>query len=41
MQQAHAPNWLIAILANGIGKGINTTLTFIPVIAAMFSFYPY
>ncbi|WP_133136618.1 Fe(2+) transporter permease subunit FeoB [Legionella rowbothamii] len=38
MQQAHAPNWLIAILANGIGKGINTTLTFIPVIAAMFFF---
>ncbi|USQ14354.1 Fe(2+) transporter permease subunit FeoB [Legionella lytica] len=38
MQQIHAPNWLIAILANGIGKGINTTLTFIPVIAAMFFF---
>lgn len=38
MQQMHAPNWLIAILANGIGKGINTTLTFIPVIAAMFFF---
>lgn len=33
-----APNWLIAILANGVGKGINTTLTFIPVIAAMFFF---
>ncbi len=38
MQQMHAPNWLTAILANGIGKGINTTLTFIPVIAAMFFF---
>ncbi|MDR3504474.1 MAG: Fe(2+) transporter permease subunit FeoB [Legionella sp.] len=38
MQQVHAPNWLIAILANGVGKGINTTLTFIPVIAAMFFF---
>jgi ferrous iron transport protein B len=38
MQQIHAPNWLIAILANGVGKGINTTLTFIPVIAAMFFF---
>lgn len=38
MQQVHTPNWLIAILANGVGKGINTTLTFIPVIAAMFFF---
>jgi ferrous iron transport protein B len=38
LQQIHAPHWLIAILANGLGKGINTTLTFIPVIAAMFFF---
>ncbi|KTC92493.1 Fe(2+) transporter permease subunit FeoB [Fluoribacter dumoffii] len=38
LQQLHAPNWLIALLANGVGKGINTTLTFIPVIAAMFFF---
>lgn len=38
LQQLHSPNWLIAILANGMGKGINTTLTFIPVIAAMFFF---
>ncbi|WP_392538759.1 Fe(2+) transporter permease subunit FeoB [Legionella sp. 227] len=38
LQQVHAPNWLIALLANGVGKGINTTLTFIPVIAAMFFF---
>ncbi|CAM2816482.1 ferrous iron transport protein B [Legionella steigerwaltii] len=38
LQQFHAPNWLIALLANGVGKGINTTLTFIPVIAAMFFF---
>jgi ferrous iron transport protein B len=38
LQQWHAPNWLIAIIANGVGKGINTTLTFIPVIAAMFFF---
>lgn len=38
LQQWHAPNWLIALIANGIGKGINTTLTFIPVIAAMFFF---
>jgi len=34
----HAPTWLIALLANGIGKGINTTVTFIPVIGAMFLF---
>ncbi|MFI4918728.1 MAG: Fe(2+) transporter permease subunit FeoB [Legionellales bacterium] len=38
LQQLHAPNWLIALMANGIGKGINTTLTFIPVIASMFFF---
>ncbi|RUR12995.1 Fe(2+) transporter permease subunit FeoB [Legionella sp. km772] len=38
LSQMHTPNWLIALIANGIGKGINTTLTFIPVIAAMFFF---
>lgn len=38
LQQIHAPLWLVALLANGVGKGINTTLTFIPVIAAMFFF---
>lgn len=31
-----SPEWLIAILANGIGSGIQTVATFIPVIAAMF-----
>jgi ferrous iron transport protein B len=31
-----APDWLIAILAAGVGKGLNTTLSFIPVLAAMF-----
>jgi ferrous iron transport protein B len=36
--QFNAPNWLIALIANGVGKGINTTLTFIPVIAGMFFF---
>ncbi|GGI88990.1 Fe(2+) transporter permease subunit FeoB [Legionella impletisoli] len=36
LNQLHTPNWLIALCAYGIGKGINTTLTFIPVIAAMF-----
>ncbi|MDI1353051.1 MAG: ferrous iron transport protein B, partial [bacterium] len=38
LNQLHAPNWLIALIANGVGKGINTTLTFIPVIASMFFF---
>ncbi len=38
LQQGHAPAWLIALLAEGVGKGLNTTLTFIPVIAAMFFF---
>jgi ferrous iron transport protein B len=38
MHALHAPNWSIAFIAEGIGKGINTTLTFIPVIAAMFFF---
>ncbi|KTC70195.1 ferrous iron transport protein B [Legionella birminghamensis] len=36
--QIHTPQWLIALLADGIGVGINTTLTFIPVIASMFFF---
>lgn len=34
----HSPPWLIAVLANGLGKGINTTITFTPVIGAMFLF---
>lgn len=38
LQQWHAPNWLIALCANGIGQGINTTITFTPVIASMFFF---
>lgn len=33
-----SPDWLTALLANGVGKGLNTTLTFIPVIGAMFLF---
>jgi ferrous iron transport protein B len=32
------PNWLTVLIANGIGRGINTTVTFIPVIGAMFLF---
>ncbi|MCB1826835.1 MAG: Fe(2+) transporter permease subunit FeoB [Coxiellaceae bacterium] len=34
----HAPTWLIALLANGIGKGINTVVTFLPILAGMFFF---
>ena len=34
----HAPIWLTAIFAEGIGLGINTVLTFIPQIGAMFLF---
>jgi ferrous iron transport protein B len=36
LQNLYAPHWLIAICAHGIGKGINTTLTFIPVMASMY-----
>ena len=32
------PTWLTVLLADGIGRGINTTVTFIPVIGAMFLF---
>ena len=38
LTQWHAPSALIALLANGVGKGINTTITFIPVIGALFLF---
>ncbi|EDP46456.1 Fe(2+) transporter permease subunit FeoB [Rickettsiella grylli] len=34
----HLPAWFIAFIANGLGKGINTTLSFTPVIGAMFLF---
>ena len=32
------PVWLTALLGSGIGKGINTTITFAPVIGGMFLF---
>ncbi len=38
LTQLGSPTWLTVLLANGIGKGINTTVTFIPVIGAMFLF---
>lgn len=36
LQQFNAPVWLINILAFGVGRGINITVTFVPVLAAMF-----
>jgi ferrous iron transport protein B len=36
LHHMHAPDGLIAWCANGIGRGINTTLTFIPVMASMY-----
>ncbi len=33
-----APTWLTALLANGVGKGMNTVVTFIPVLGALFFF---
>lgn len=38
LQQLHSPDWLIAIISQGAMRGLNTTLTFIPVIGAMFFF---
>lgn len=38
LRAMHVPEGWIAFIANGFGKGINTTLTFIPVIASMFFF---
>lgn len=38
LENIGAPTWVTALLANGIGKGINTTVTFIPVIGSMFLF---
>jgi ferrous iron transport protein B len=38
LENIGAPTWLTALLANGIGKGLNTTITFIPVIGSMFLF---
>ncbi|MBA2654609.1 MAG: Fe(2+) transporter permease subunit FeoB [Gammaproteobacteria bacterium] len=38
LSMAHAPSWLVALLGAGFGKGINTTISFTPVIGAMFFF---
>ncbi|MFW0097615.1 MAG: Fe(2+) transporter permease subunit FeoB [Coxiella endosymbiont of Haemaphysalis qinghaiensis] len=34
----HCPFWVTALLASGVGKGINTTVTFAPIIGGMFLF---
>jgi len=36
LQAANAPEWLIAVIANGIGGGIQVVATFIPIIGALF-----
>ncbi|BBP42613.1 ferrous iron transport protein B [Thiosulfativibrio zosterae] len=38
LQSVSAPEWVIALLANGIGAGIQVVATFIPVIGALFLF---
>lgn len=38
LMHLHFPVWLVALLTHGLGKGINTTITFIPVIGGMFLF---
>lgn len=38
LQQIHAPGWLIGLLADGVGGGIQTTATFIPQIGLLFIF---
>lgn len=38
LQNLQVPSWFISIFAIGIGKGINTTVTFIPIIAGMYLF---
>lgn len=36
LQQLHFPVWITGVIATGIGKGLATTVAFIPVIGAMF-----
>lgn len=38
LQTIHTPGWLIALLADGAGGGVQTVTTFIPVIGFMFLF---
>ncbi|MBY5920990.1 ferrous iron transport protein B [Ferrimonas balearica] len=36
LESINAPGWLIGLLANGVGAGIQTVATFIPVVAFLF-----
>ena len=36
LEKIGAPSWLTVLISEGLGKGINTVLTFIPVICGMF-----
>ncbi len=36
LTKLHTPAWLMGLLVSGLGKGISTVITFIPVIGAMF-----
>jgi ferrous iron transport protein B len=36
LEMLHSPGWLTQLISEGIGKGLNTTLTFIPVLGAMY-----
>lgn len=38
LQTLHAPSWMISLIADGAGRGISTTMSFIPVIGGMFLF---
>lgn len=38
LRQWHVSDWLIMLITQGIGKGLNTVLTFVPVICGMFLF---
>ena len=38
LEGMNAPGWIIALLAEGVGGGIQTVSTFIPVIASLFLF---
>ncbi|MGC8712394.1 MAG: Fe(2+) transporter permease subunit FeoB [Leptodesmis sp.] len=38
LQQINAPGWLVGLLADGVGGGIQTTSTFIPQIGLLFIF---
>jgi ferrous iron transport protein B len=36
LQMLNLPNWILHTITSGVGKGISTVLTFVPVLAAMF-----